>query len=92
MYDPATLRSLLHLSSDHMKPGAKSGETLHQDYMEQWVGTVKRMWTDHCINKGLDCSGADLGNGLQLKGNTPIYGWAIPEPKTTVKYTDMFSM
>jgi len=26
-----------------------------------------KMWTDHCINKLLSCSGGDLGNGKQLK-------------------------
>jgi hypothetical protein len=26
------------------------------------------MWTDNCINKMLNCSGGDLGNGMQLKG------------------------
>jgi hypothetical protein len=25
------------------------------------------MWTDNCINKLLNCSGGDLGNGKQLK-------------------------
>jgi hypothetical protein len=29
---------------------------------------VKAMWTDNCINKMLNCSAGDLGNGRQLKG------------------------
>jgi hypothetical protein len=37
------------------------------------------MWTDNCINKMLNCSGGDLGNGLQLKGaDKPSYGWRNP--------------
>jgi hypothetical protein len=84
-------RSRLVLSSDHMKPGAKPGETLHSDYMEQWVGKAKRMWEENCIDKGLDCSGGDLGNGLQLFGaSQPSYGWVNPNPKSTTAMTAMF--
>ena len=85
-----TVRSRLRLSSDHMKPGAKPGETLHSDYMEQWVEEVKRMWEDHCINKGLNCSGGDLGNGLQIIGaSTPSYGWTNPKPRSDTAMPDM---
>lgn len=85
-----TVRSLLRLSSDHMKAGAKPGETLHSDYMEQWVGEAKRMWTEGCIDKGLDCSGGDLGNGLQLIGaSQPSYGWVNPNPRSATTMQDM---
>lgn len=73
------------LSSDAMKPGAKPGETMHGDYMEAWVGEAKRMWLDGCINKGLNCSGGDLGNGLQLPGAAqPSYGWVNPIARTPI--------
>jgi hypothetical protein len=26
-----------------------------------------KMWDDNCVNKMLNCSGGDLGNGKQLK-------------------------
>lgn len=85
-----TNRSRLHLSSDHMKTGAKSGETLHSDYMEQWVGKVKQMWQENCIAKGLDCSGGDLGNGLQLVGaSQPSYGFVNPKTKSPSPMADM---
>lgn len=58
----------MHLSSDAMVPNAAPGTTFHADYFEAWDPTVKAMWTDNCINKMLNCSGGDLGNGLQLKG------------------------
>jgi hypothetical protein len=84
------IHSRLHLASDHMKPGAKPGETLHSDYIESWVGKVKKMWQDNCINKGLDCSGGDLGNGLQLIGaSKPSYGWINPNPKSAMPMPDM---
>lgn len=83
-------RSRLRLSSDHMKAGAKPGETLHSDYMEQWVQEAKRMWEDHCIDRGLDCSGGDFGNGLQLIGaSEPAYGWGNPNPRSTTAMPDM---
>lgn len=81
----ADKRSRLRLASDHMKAGAKPGETLHSDYMEQWVGEAKAMWHAGCIDKGLDCSGGDLGNGLQLIGaSQPKYGWTQPESRVAV--------
>lgn len=84
------VRSRLRLASDHMKAGAKPGETLHSDYMEMWVEEVKKMWEDHCINRGLDCSGGDLGNGLQLRGaSQPSYGWVNPNPKSATAMPDM---
>jgi len=77
--------SRVRLSSDDMLPGAKPGETLHADYMEAWVGTVKDMWTENCIEKALNCSGGDLGNGKQLIGAAqPTYGWTNPSPRSLV--------
>jgi hypothetical protein len=58
----------MHLSSDAMVPNAAPGTTFHADYFEAWDPTVKAMWTDNCINRMLNCSGGDLGNGKQLKG------------------------
>lgn len=74
--------SRVRLSSDGMLPGAKPGETLHADYMEAWVTAAKRIWMDNCIDKALDCSGGDLGNGQQLIGAAqPRYGWLNPNPR-----------
>jgi hypothetical protein len=58
----------MHLSSDEMVPNALPGTTFHADYFEAWDPNVKAMWTDNCINRMLNCSGGDLGNGKQLKG------------------------
>jgi hypothetical protein len=60
--------SAMHLSSDAMVPNAVPGTTFHADYFEAWDPAVKTMWTENCINKMLNCSGGDLGNGRQLKG------------------------
>ncbi|OJU59069.1 MAG: hypothetical protein BGO08_05220 [Altererythrobacter sp. 66-12] len=72
--------SAVRLSSDAMKAGAKPGGTLHADYIEAWIGEAKAMWTEHCIEEGLSCSGGDLGNGKQLIGaSQPKYGWTNPK-------------
>ena len=93
MYETVSgvVRSRIRLASDHMKAGAKPGETLHSDYMEQWVEAAKKMWEENCIDKGLDCSGGDLGNGLQLAGAAqPAYGWTNPNPRSASTMLDMF--
>jgi len=57
-----------HLSSDNM-PGMpmKPGTTFHTDWFGAWNDTVLARWHLGCINKLLNCSGADLGDGKQLK-------------------------
>lgn len=73
------------LPSDHMLPGAKPGETLHADYIETWDARAKAIWHAHCIDKGLDCSGGDMGNGQQLIGAAqPAYGWINPNPRVQI--------
>lgn len=63
-----TKYSRVRLASDAMLAGAKPGATLHADYIEAWVTAAKQIWMDHCIDKALNCSGGDLGNGKQLIG------------------------
>lgn len=56
-------------SSDNM-PGMEAkrpGSTMHADWFGAWDDDVKKMWTDNCIDKLLNCSGGDLGNGKQLR-------------------------
>ena len=61
-------------------PNAAPGTTFHADYFEAWDEGVKRMWQENCLNKKLNCSGGDLGNGQQLKGTSqPAYGWTNPK-------------
>lgn len=57
-----------HLSSDDM-PGMpmKPGTTFHADWFGAWSDSVLKMWHDGCLDKLLNCSGADTGTGLQLK-------------------------
>jgi hypothetical protein len=62
-------RPTWQLSSDTM-PGMapkRPGTTMHADWFGAWDDTVMKMWDDNCVNKMLNCSGGDLGNGKQLK-------------------------
>jgi hypothetical protein len=58
---------LWHYSSDEMMPGTAPGTTFHGDWFGAWDPVVQAMWTDNCINKNLDCSAGNLGNGYSMK-------------------------
>lgn len=64
-----------HLSSDAM-PGMpmKPGTSFHTDWFGAWDDRVMAIWTENCIDKLLNCSGGDLGNGQQLK-NFKGFSW-----------------
>lgn len=57
-----------HLSSDEMHPELPAGSTLHSDWFGAWDNPTEAIWMDNCINKRLNCSGGDLGNGKQIDG------------------------
>ena len=56
------------LSSDDMMPGTVPGTTFHADWFGAWDNQVQAMWTDNCINKLLNCSAGNLGNGKIING------------------------
>ena len=43
------------------------GSTLHGDCFGARDNAIMKILTDNCINKLLNCSGGDLGNGQQLR-------------------------
>lgn len=57
------------LSSDSMPgmPVMRPGTSFHTDWMGAWDDNTLQMWMENCINKMLNCSGGDLGNGKQMK-------------------------
>ncbi len=55
-----------HLSSDEMNK-VEPGKTVHADWFGAWDDGVMDMWHKNCIDKLLNCSGGDLGNGKQLR-------------------------
>jgi len=63
-----------HLSSDEMPgmPMMTPGSTFHADWFGAWDDLILAMWSGNCIDKMLNCSSGDLGNGLQLKGD-PVF-------------------
>lgn len=66
-----------YLVSDRM-PGMTElvpGTSLHADWFGAWEDSVLDIWTTYCINKTLNCSGGDVGDGQQLK---QIMGYDFP--------------
>jgi hypothetical protein len=50
-----------------MLPSLPRGTTFHADFWMAWDPTVHQMWEDNCLDKKLNCSAGDLGNGWQMK-------------------------
>ncbi|QDZ08537.1 DUF1996 domain-containing protein [Sphingomonas panacisoli] len=59
------------LSSDAMM-GAEPGGTYHADFFSAWDPATEAKWIANCIDKLLNCSGGDLGNGQQLRGTATV--------------------
>ncbi len=57
------------LVSDELdtSPTHKRGDTFHADFFMAWDPIVHELWEKNCIDKLLNCSGGDLGNGQRLK-------------------------
>ena len=68
------------LVSDDMdtSPGHKRGDTFHADFFMAWDPVVHDMWEKNCIDKMLNCSAGDLGNGKQIKQSWPLSWTASP--------------
>lgn len=43
------------------------GSTFHSDWFGAWDDDIMDKWTANCVDKLLNCSGGDLGNGEQLR-------------------------
>ena len=70
--------STWHYSSDEMIPGTAPGTTFHGDWFGAWDPTVMAMWMDNCINKDLNCSAGNLGNGYGMKTSAGFTWTANP--------------
>ena len=68
------------LSSDTMAgmTPKRPGSTMHADWFGAWDDGIMKTWSENCINKLLNCSGGDLGNGKQLKMRSDFSWNAIP--------------
>lgn len=59
--------ALWHLSSDGMLPsGSPRGSSMHADWLGAWEDDILEAWHESCINKLLNCSSGDLGDGRGL--------------------------
>lgn len=59
----------LRFTSDDHVPNAAAGTTYHGDWFGAWNDQILAMWHDNCINKMLNCSDGDLGNGKKLRND-----------------------
>lgn len=55
------------LASDDMFPNLPHGTTFHADFWMAWDPFVHQIWEDNCLDKKLNCSGGQLGNGQEMK-------------------------
>lgn len=57
--------TLWSLASDPMIPAAirRPGASLHSDYFEAWEDQIRLRWEAACIDKLLNCSDGNLGDG-----------------------------
>jgi hypothetical protein len=61
-------------SSDHMRPDLPAGSTAHADFFMAWDPQAKRWWHDNCIDRLLNCSSGNLGNGTAISfAGQPMY-------------------
>lgn len=53
-----------HLSSDMGRP---AGSSSHADYFEAWCPMIRKTWWENALQKMLNCSAGDMGNGKYLR-------------------------
>ena len=73
--------TLWTLASDHMLPLAlrRAGATFHSDYFEGWQDEIRLRWEAGCLDKMLNCSDGDLGDGaIMARGKRYASGKASP--------------
>lgn len=60
-----------YFSSDRMAgmTHVTSGTSFHADWFGAWDDDAMKTWLANCIDKKLNCSGGDLGNGTQLSSS-----------------------
>jgi hypothetical protein len=69
-----------HLASDHMLPTMVPGASFHSDWFGAWEDTVLRRWEANCIDKMLDCSDGDIGDG-QIMTRNKYYPYGKAQPR-----------
>jgi hypothetical protein len=80
--EPGDDPALWHLASDHMLPEAirRAGASFHSDYFEAWTESIRLRWEAACIDKLLNCSDSNLGDG-QIMKRGPHYPSGTASPR-----------
>ena len=76
-----------YFSSDRMPgmPAMPAGSTVHADWFGAWDDDTLKRWLAGCIDRFLNCSGGDLGDGMQIKGaSQPSYGFTNPRGRVPI--------
>lgn len=78
-YTPDATVSQWYLSSDRFKGANRPGGTdFHADWFGAWDDSVMATWMANCINKQLNCSAGELGDGTQLR-RPETFTWYAPQ-------------
>ena len=65
-------------SSDETVQGAKPGTTFRATWFGAWDNQVEGMWTQNCVNKKLNCSNGNVGNGKAIRAASDYVTTASP--------------
>jgi hypothetical protein len=65
-------------SSDETVQGAKPGTTFRATWFGAWDNQVEGMWMQNCINKKLNCSSGNVGNGKAIRAGSGYVTTASP--------------
>lgn len=81
---PGTDVTKLSLASDH-HAGTKPGGSFHADLWDAWDAPTKKNWTENCLDRMLNCSDGNLGDGtIMARGPyypTDNYKVLVPVPE-----------
>lgn len=80
--EPGDEPSRWELSSDQMLPPGlrRAGASFHSDYFEAWEDDIRARWEAGCIDRLLNCSDGDLGDG-QIMARGKYYPNKRAEPR-----------
>ena len=66
--------------------GSAPGASFHADWFGAWEDSIMKMWHENCIDKLLNCSDGDLGNGKIMKRNS-LYPTMKADPRKVPIHT-----
>jgi hypothetical protein len=65
-------------STDETVQGAKPGTTFRATWFGAWDNQIEGMWMQNCVNKKLNCSNGNVGNGKAIRAGSGYVTTASP--------------